>query len=343
MSEGLSADLPLSSVAEDIWLGEGPSGQLFLEEDAMKRILMPLPDEDFDPTETSIPWSMLTEAGHEVVFATQAAKRPQADPMMLSGEGLDPWGFIPGLRKLRVVGLALRAQQGARDAHDRMQLDASFRSPLPFEEVDIAAFDGLLIPGGHGPGMVPYLENDTLQAIIAEFFESGINADSTTSTPSGDSIHEDSQGPKAIGAICHGVVLAARATSPTTGRSVLHGRKTTALTWRQEKLAWQLTKYFARFWDPDYYRTYSEQAGEPEGYRGVEAEVTRALAAKSDFIDVTKGLPNYEAKTNDRRRDSRYDSRPAFVVRDKNYVSARWPGDVHTFAKEFIKILDDRS
>ncbi len=305
----------------------------------MKRVLMPLPDEDFDPTEASVPWSMLTEAGHKVIITTQDGTEPQADPMMLSGEGLDPWGFIPGLRKLRVVGLALRAQQGARDAHGRMQLDASFRSPVPFSEVDVTAFDGLLIPGGHGPGMVPFLENKTLQGIVTAFFEVGIT-DSTASAPTSINGRHDSEHPKAIGAICHGVVLAARATSPANGRSVLHGRKTTALTWRQEKLAWRLTKYFARFWDPDYYRTYSEQANEPEGYRGVEAEVTRSLASESDFIDVTKALPHYKAKTNDRRRDSRYDSRPAFVVRDKNYVSARWPGDVHTFAKEFIKTLE---
>ena len=30
---------------------------------------------------------------------------------------------------------------------------------------------------------------------------------------------------------------------------------------------------------------------------------------------------------------------PAFVVRDRNYVSARWPGDAHTFAKTFAGML----
>jgi hypothetical protein len=33
------------------------------------------------------------------------------------------------------------------------------------------------------------------------------------------------------------------------------------------------------------------------------------------------------------------DETPAFVVRDRNYVSARWPGDVHTFAKTFAGML----
>jgi hypothetical protein len=27
------------------------------------------------------------------------------------------------------------------------------------------------------------------------------------------------------------------------------------------------------------------------------------------------------------------------VVRDRNYVSARWPGDAHTFAKTFAGML----
>jgi hypothetical protein len=31
-------------------------------------------------------------------------------------------------------------------------------------------------------------------------------------------------------------------------------------------------------------------------------------------------------------RDSVTDTRPAFVVDDGSYVSARWPGDTHTFA-----------
>jgi hypothetical protein len=31
-------------------------------------------------------------------------------------------------------------------------------------------------------------------------------------------------------------------------------------------------------------------------------------------------------------RDTMTDSRPAFVVDDGAYLSARWPGDAHTFA-----------
>ena len=38
----------------------------------MKRIWMPLPDRDFDTTETAVPWKVLTRAGCEVIFATEA-------------------------------------------------------------------------------------------------------------------------------------------------------------------------------------------------------------------------------------------------------------------------------
>jgi putative intracellular protease/amidase len=164
--------------------------------------------------------------------------------------------------------------------------------------------------------MRDYLESATLQRHVADFF--------------------DTQKP--VAAICHGVLLAARSTSKGTGRSVLHGYKTTALTWALENSAWKVART-TRFWDPNYYRTYLEQAGEPDGYMSVQQEVTRALASPEDFIDVPRDDPEYRRKTSGLQRDSVDDGRPAFVVRDRNYVSARWPGDVHTFAKTFAGLL----
>jgi hypothetical protein len=71
----------------------------------------------------------------------------------------------------------------------------------------------------------------------------------------------------------------------------------------------------------------------------VEQEVTRALASPSDFVDVPRDDPNCRQKTSGMVRDTLDDERPAFVVRDGNYISARWPGDVHTFAKRFAQML----
>jgi putative intracellular protease/amidase len=41
-----------------------------------RRVLDPLPDRDFDVTEVAVPWRLLTDAGHEVVFATETGCTP---------------------------------------------------------------------------------------------------------------------------------------------------------------------------------------------------------------------------------------------------------------------------
>jgi hypothetical protein len=74
----------------------------------------------------------------------------------------------------------------------------------------------------------------------------------------------------------------------------------------------------------------------------VQQEVTRALARPEDFLDVPAGAPDYRRKTSGMARDTFEDDRPAFVVRDGDYVSARWPGDAHTFAKTFAAVLVER-
>lgn len=291
------------------------------------KILMPLPTHDFDPTEVCVTWQVLTGAGHAVVFATPDGQRPHADPLMLTGEGLDVWGWVPGLKKIKLLGLMLRAQLPARQAYARLEQDAAFLQPLTYATADARAragdFDALLLPGGHAKGMRTYLESAVLQGLVVYFFDT-----------------RDAKGQhKPIGAVCHGVLLAARSVSPVTGRSVLYGRKTTALTWALERSAWNLTRWWARFWDPLYYRTYCESGDDPVGFWSVEAEVKRALASDADFCDVPPQALNHWRKTSGMVRDRLNDPRPAWVVQDGAYVSARWPGDVHTFSQTFARLL----
>lgn len=282
------------------------------------KVLIPLPSRDFDPTEVAVSWKVLKAAGHAVAFATPDGRRADADPLMLSGEGLDVWGFLPVLKKFRLIGLTLRANGAARAAYRELQRDAGFLAPLSYDAIDSDSFDGILLPGGHwSRGMRSYLESSVLQQAVAAFFDSD----------------------KPVAAVCHGVVLAARSISPRSGKSVLHGRRTTGLTWKLEHAAWTTMKFCGRFWDAGYYRTYMEQPGEPPGYRSVQAEVTRALAQPTDFMDVPDGAPDFFRKTSGLFRDNASDARPAFVVCDGNYVSARWPGDVHTFAAMFSALL----
>jgi putative intracellular protease/amidase len=283
------------------------------------RVLFLLPARDFDPSEAAVSWRVLVNAGHVVGFATPDGQPAVADDIMLTGKGLDLWGTIPLLRNWPLLGLLLRANRDARNGYVGMTADPNYAAPQRWDAVDASAFDALLLPGGHrARGMRDYLESEILQRYVIDFFEAK----------------------KPVAAICHGVLLAARSISKRTGHSVLYGYRTTALTWALERSAWKLARV-TRFWDPSYYRTYLEQDGQPDGFMSVQQEVTRALAGAEDFRDVPKTDPDYRRKTSGLQRDSIDDARPAFVVRDRNYVSARWPGDAHTFAKTFADMLSE--
>jgi putative intracellular protease/amidase len=273
-------------------------------------VLIPIPDTDFDPTEVAVSWQVLTAHGHTVVFSTESGAQAVGDDIMLTGRGLDFWSKVPGLGRAIFVGRILRANRDARAAYGRMLAAREYRQPTAWAETGLDDVDGLVLPGGHrARGMRRYVESDVLQRLVAEAFRREI----------------------LVAAICHGVLLAARTVDPATGRSVLYGRKTTALTWELERRAWRMARV-TRFWDPDYYRTYVEKPGDPIGYMSVQAEVTRALQSTDDFRDVATGSADWRLKTSGVMRDSASNARPAFVVDDGRYVSARWPGDTHTFA-----------
>lgn len=246
-----------------------------------KKILIPLPSHDFDPTETAVPWKILSSAGVEVIFATPDGQPGHCDDRMLNGTGLGPLTPV------------LAADKNGRTAYLEMAQSPEFNQPLHWNQIEVEKFDGIILPGGHAQGMREYLESKILQDAVVKFFESK----------------------KPVGAICHGVVLAARSKT-AEGKSVLHGRKTTALLATQEYLAWSLT--FA--WLGRYYRTYQQT---------VESEVTAALASPRDFL---KGPPPLF-------RDNIENLNRGFVVKDRTYVSARWPGDTHLFATAFLKAL----
>ena len=61
----------------------------------MASVLFPLPDHDFDVTEVAVPWKLLREAGHEVVFATEAGATPACDPLLITGVVFGKLGARP--------------------------------------------------------------------------------------------------------------------------------------------------------------------------------------------------------------------------------------------------------
>ncbi|MEU1407941.1 type 1 glutamine amidotransferase domain-containing protein [Streptomyces sp. NPDC005728] len=245
------------------------------------RILMPLPDQDFDVTEVAVPWQMLTEAGHEVIIATERqGTTPAADPRLLDG----------------VLFGRLGAEPEPKQLYHRMVADPRFRGVVAWQDLVAADYDGLLLAGGHARGMRQYLGSAVLQLKVAEFWQLG----------------------RPVAAICHGPLVLARAQDPATSRSVLYGRRTTCLPKYLERSAYLLTAWrLGR-----YYRTYPAY---------VEDEVTAVLASPSDFQRGPRTLS---------QRDTATDHRPAFIVEDGNYLSARWPGDAYLFAGRFLTMLE---
>jgi protease I len=247
------------------------------------KVLMPLPSYDFDPSEAAITWKVLNEHGVDVFFSTPDAKPANADARMLYGTGLSVFKRI------------LMARSDAVTACHAMYEDKNFQKPVAYKKATEKDFDGLVLPGGHAPGMRVYLEAPELHKLTSAFFAKK----------------------KPVAAICHGVVLAARA-KRKDGKSVLFDRKTTALLKKQELAAHNLT----RVWLGTYYRTYPETT--------VQDEVTAALASEKDFLTgPTPGIT----------RDAPQKMKIGFTVTDGNYISARWPGDAYNFAHGFLKLL----
>ena len=124
---------------------------------------MPLPDRDFDVTEVAVPWRVRSDAGHQVVFATERQ------------------GTVPAARSL----------------YEEMTKAPEFAATLAWAELEPASFDGLLLPGGHAPGMRQYLGSPVLRDRVAGFWRLG----------------------RPVGAICHGVLVLARTRDPAASAS----------------------------------------------------------------------------------------------------------------------------
>lgn len=246
------------------------------------QVLMPLPDRDFDPTEVAVPWQMLTEMGHTVTFATEDGGRgPECDARLLTG----------------VLFGRLGAEPEPIAYYRQLTTVPGFTDPISWRSAAVDRFDGLLLPGGHAPGMRQYLGSSELRQLVAAFWALD----------------------RPVGAICHGVLVLARTIDPTTGRSVIADRRTTCLPRYMEQsaflaTAWRLGRY---------YRTYPAY---------VQDEVRSVLEDPTQFERGPFGLA----------RGTRTDDRHAFVVEDRGYLSARWPGDSYLFARRFHALLATR-
>ena len=240
---------------------------------ASPRVLMPLPDRDFDTTESAVTWAALVGAGYQVDFATENGMVAACDRFLI-GKG---WRYT------------FPASEEAVTAYRRMEHDPRFQNPIPYQDVDVAAYVGVHFSGGHSPGMKQYLESEVLHQQVPLFLAAGMT----------------------IGAVCHGVLVLARAVDATTGRSVLEGREVTTLTKPIERMALGKTWYrVGRRYRT--YRTYTED------------EVRQAVGASGSVQrGESPGIP--------------------LAVVDGQFVTARYPADVPTYATTLIKHLGQQS
>jgi putative intracellular protease/amidase len=163
------------------------------------RILVPLPDRDFDLTQVAVSWKLLTEAGYRVVFATENGATPACGPSLITDVALGALGATPE----------------AIAFYREMQQDPAFHRPIRWDDADVWTFDGLLLPGGRAPGISQCLESWTLRAQIAELVSFG----------------------RPFAAIGLGVLVAARSVDERTRRSILHGRRKTCVLEDMERRA----------------------------------------------------------------------------------------------------------
>jgi putative intracellular protease/amidase len=178
----------------------------------MKRILIPLPETDFDITEVCIPWRLFTDRGYKIVFASESGQIAQTHKMLITGEIFGELGD-----KVKAI-----------NSYREMIKSDEFMHPILFGNINVREFDMVHLPGGYAKGMRDYVGNKILQEKVAGFIK--LN--------------------KIVGSIGHGGVLLVRSIDQSTGKCVVHSKKMTALTNSLQRTvyhssAWKLGDYFS--------------------------------------------------------------------------------------------------
>ncbi|PTB39130.1 uncharacterized protein TrAFT101_008076 [Trichoderma asperellum] len=245
----------------------------------MAKVVFLMADYGHDPTETCVPYTAFKNAGFDVKFATEAGKSPQCDSKML--EGLTQC-------LLGATSFNVKRYRAMADSEE-------WKNPLSWsdEQFSLDAFNLAFFPGGHDKAVRQVIDSERVHKLVSDFFPSA-------KKPSN----------KAVGAVCHGVMVLSESKHPD-GSSVIRDCATTTLPARFEQLAFWGTRLFLG----DYYKTYGA------GTDDVEVLVRKELANPDQLKISIKPSP--------------------FVVEDENYnyVTARYPGDAELLSQKLVKLV----
>lgn len=140
--------------------------------------------------EFAAPYYVLKDAGHDITLASPAGGQPP----------LDPKSDAPDAQ-------TAATERFKQDAEAQAQL----ASTLQLADIEVAAFDGVFYPGGHGP-LWDLAESATSKALIESALASG----------------------KPVALVCHAPAVLKSVTAPD-GAPVVKGRKVTGFTNAEEE------------------------------------------------------------------------------------------------------------
>jgi hypothetical protein len=197
-------------------------------------------------------------------------------------------------------------------AYEVMKEHPSTQKPLAWTSADftLEPYNLIFFPGGHEKGVRQVIDSPIIHKHVASYFPQTLR-----SSPNNAS--SDVSAKKAVGAVCHGVMVLSsskytdNAAVEVKGRSVLYDANTTALPAKFEDAAFWGTRLFLG----DYYKTYGA------GSEDVQESVTKVLDNPKQFKNSIGLSP--------------------FVVEDPKYryVSGRWPGDAELLAKKLVVLV----
>ncbi|MFC9999303.1 type 1 glutamine amidotransferase domain-containing protein [Nocardia sp. NPDC127526] len=144
--------------------------------------------------EFAAPYEAFTAAGHEIVVAT-------------------PGGVAPAVDRGSLAPEANGGPEGAEKIAETLRKASALTSPVRLEEVDLAEFDAVYYPGGHGP-MEDLAVNADSGRLLAAALASG----------------------KPLGVVCH-APAALLATADAEGNSPFAGYRVTGFTNAEETIA----------------------------------------------------------------------------------------------------------